>query len=334
MPPNRDIVEKAKLKRVGEAGDRMHVAVVGAGSLGLLFSGKLSLAGEDVTVITRTAAQAEEIESRGVAVEERGRSMLGRPAAVCGLSGLRRADWIFLMLKQPHIDETLVAQLSEHRSPESNVVCFQNGVGHVERLSRALPKDRIYVAVTTEAARRRSHAEVSHTGRGRIWIGRSDSGAGARLGPLLKMLQNAGFTALASKNMESVIWNKLVANSVINPLTAILRFRNGELLSSSSCRSLMRRLFEEALAVARAAGVGLTEESWANILDVCERTAENQSSMLQDILRGSRSEADWINGSIVRIASDHGIEVPGHTVVYQMIKGLEDGGAQSIISSD
>ena len=139
----------------------------------------------------------------------------------------------------------------------------------------------------------------------------------------MQMLELAGFHAVLSKNMEVRIWSKLAINVVINPLTAILRVPNGELLRSAWTRSLMQDLYQEVLQLAVAKGIKLPAELWDTILEVCLATSTNHSSMLQDVEASRQTEVDYLNGSLVTMANELGLELPAHRMVYRMIKAIE-----------
>jgi 2-dehydropantoate 2-reductase len=118
------------------------------------------------------------------------------------------------------------------------------------------------------------------------------------------------------------MWNKLLINAVINPLTAIFQIKNGELLNSLYIKDLMMALLEEGRKVAKYAQIDISDDLWEQLLQVCERTAENQSSM-KDIAEGRITEIDWINGALLNWANPYKLALPTHQTVYRMVKYLE-----------
>ncbi|KAJ1672687.1 2-dehydropantoate 2-reductase (Ketopantoate reductase) (KPA reductase) (KPR), partial [Spiromyces aspiralis] len=101
---------------------------------------------------------------------------------------------------------------------------------------------------------------------------------------------------------------KLAVNAVINPITAILGCRNGELINSSDGRALISDLSREISLVFRSGSPELVHRGFSHadvemaVLDTCRATALNRSSMLQDIVKGSRTEIDYISGYIAGLA--------------------------------
>jgi 2-dehydropantoate 2-reductase len=137
------------------------------------------------------------------------------------------------------------------------------------------------------------------------------------------MIRRAGFDVNVVDDVKSLIWGTLVVSSAINPLTALLGTKNGELLELPSARTLMGELARETTAVANTQGVMLPfADPESAVEEVARQTAENQSSMLQDILRGAPTEIDAINGAVVRLAEEEKIAVPVNRTAWSLIKAL------------
>ncbi|MCJ8011382.1 2-dehydropantoate 2-reductase [Paenibacillus sp. KQZ6P-2] len=321
----------------------MIIDLIGGGSLGLLYGGKLAAAGVKVRLWCRSAEQVEQLQMKGILIQNTygAAEALAKPEAFT--AGVieefasywkqEPGQWIFLMTKQK--DTEAVCQMSaglleqdklaQDRRP--GVVGFQNGYGHMERIERILPGWPLYAAVTTEGAKRTALHEVLHAGMGTTWIGvteQSNIGREIAVNPdhLVKMLQKAGFSAVLSNDIDSRIYRKLLINAVINPLTALWDISNGELLASDKRMQMMRMLLDEALVVYEACGISCDEDIWEQIVEVCAATAGNTSSMRKDVQDGAATEVDWINGSIVALAGKAGIRAAAHEMVTGIIKGL------------
>lgn len=315
----------------------MRVMIIGAGSLGLLFAAKLSALCEHMKVITRTKEQADRLKDEGIRLTgtdiphkstRGGLIEFGSYIEEQSGSGLTASyDYILLMVKQTAITKELAAFIQSQSLPGTFLVSFQNGVGHEMILAEALPEDRLLLAVTTEGAKRDGFTAVAHTGKGVTYFGPVRAAVDEveifTHFLLVNLLEEAGFQTFLSKNMEERIWSKLMINSVINPLTAILRVRNGELLDSTWTMSLMHALYQEASLVAKAKGIQVPENLWDTILQVCEATSRNHSSMLQDIEQSRSTEIDRINGSLLQLADQLNLELPVHRTVYRLVKAIE-----------
>jgi 2-dehydropantoate 2-reductase len=315
----------------------MKIGILGAGSLGLLFAAKLSAAGTQVQLITRTLEQAEHICLHGIKLGTEQETKID----ICQVTPFEelynetsraylQVDVMFVMLKQTDLLADVMLSLAVHLKPGVPLVCCQNGIGHLEQFLIYFPQHPIYAAVTTEGARRLSQNEVVHTGHGKTYIGawqtsplKDDSDDFSA--QLLNALHQAGFQTELTDEIEHQLWKKLIINAVINPLTAILRIPNGDLLKSEYTIQLMRSVYEEAVKTAQAEGMLFNEMLWQDVLGVCERTALNHSSMLQDISAGRPTEIEWITGSILQRAQKQRLSLPNQIVLYRLVKSLERG---------
>ncbi|EHB65135.1 MULTISPECIES: ketopantoate reductase family protein [Paenibacillus] len=317
----------------------MNIHILGAGSLGLLYAAKLAAAGNDITLWCRGAQQAERIGTEGISLDNTaGERTLVQPdrikayplSAFSARGGAEGADVLFLMLKQQGIEDMAKQVLLPFGHAKRRLICFQNGTGHMELLNRYLPAWELYAAITTEGAKRTGPASVLHAGHGTTTIGRLPQAEGSSGQEqedeaeieLVKQLNRAGFESFLSKEMEEMIYRKLLMNAVINPLTALWRVRNGELLASPQRVAIMRALYDEGMAVYKAGNIPCGSHLWEQIEQVCRSTSDNTSSMLKDVLEGRTTEAAWINGSIVRMGRRYRVATPHHELILQLIEGM------------
>lgn len=318
----------------------MIIDVVGSGSLGLLYGGKLQDAGNKVRFWTRTAEQSDKLSIEGFKVIEREKTIQIPPdhIQVKPITELTRVwkdlpgDWLLLMVKQTAIHD-VIREIGSLEKQSINIACFQNGVGHLDHIQSSLPHSNIYSVITTEGAKRQQDG-VIRAGKGETWIGKSEEKPYSALMPmdqnepnrLQGLLQQAGFGCTVSNEIDKLIHRKLLINAVINPLTAIWRIPNGELIKKEERIVFMRQLYDEASAVYKANGILLDVDVWEQILSVCRSTASNTSSMLSDILHGQPTEVQAINGQIVRLACQCGLTAPMHEVLLHLIEGMQPEG--------
>ncbi|WP_340398925.1 2-dehydropantoate 2-reductase [Paenibacillus sp. FSL H8-0079] len=317
----------------------MIIDIVGAGSLGLLYGGKLLAAGNEVRFWTRTSAQADLLSRDGVTIVEQDGKIHIQPDQIQAKPINELSDtwertpgeWLLLMVKQTSIDEFIheVGPLKDH---VINIACFQNGMGHLEKLQAALPHSLICSAITTEGAKRAQY-QVTRAGAGETRLGRRNIPIEAptsieeeRTFTLSRLLQQAGFDCTVSNEIDKLIYRKLLINAVINPLTALWRISNGELIIKEDRKKLMRQLYDETLVIYSASGIRLDQDMWEQLIGVCHSTATNTSSMLADVLQGRGTEVGSINGHIVRMAQKSGLAAPTHEILLHLIEGMQPEG--------
>ncbi|MNJ45554.1 2-dehydropantoate 2-reductase [compost metagenome] len=317
----------------------MEFHVIGAGALGLLYGAKLSLAGHHVKFHTRTEEQAIRLNVEGIILSENGESIhinsneFKAYSIVTPLQQLENsADWIIIAVKQWQVDDDLIAKIKNLALQNAAIVCLQNGIGLADTLIHSNIKNSVYSIVTTEGAKRTQNNEVLHTGRGNTIIGAAEIGNKMdknrneidEKGKLLaEIFSEAGFTAFLSNKIDKEIYKKLLINSIINPLTAIWRISNGELLATPQRQQFVKLLCQETDHICKAHHISIDFNLYEQVQEVCKATFGNTSSMLYDILQGNETEVDYINGYLVKLALDVNIKAPMHDTITQLVKGMK-----------
>ncbi|MFF2094358.1 ketopantoate reductase family protein [Paenibacillus sp. NPDC058174] len=320
----------------------MRIDMVGGGAIGLLFAARLAAAGAAVTVWTRTESQAAALTAVGISYrdgEEGSHRFQARVSGRCltnlteSLAESERPDeehWVVLAVKQSHLNEQLLLRLERLVSSGTRILCLQNGVGHIEKLAGAVSGALLYAGVTTEGAKRFGETGVIHTGHGQLFWGpmrlngsESDKKGEKSQNLWIKTLESAGFSATLSNDMNSRIYEKLLINAVINPLTALYDVTNGELPANPQRKQLMHALYAETVEILTADGLVLESDGWQKVLGVCQATFGNVSSMLADVRAGRVTEIEWINGGVSRIAARIGLRSPLNDAICTLVSQLQ-----------
>jgi 2-dehydropantoate 2-reductase len=300
----------------------MDILIVGTGALGSLFAARLVQARHHVTMLGSWKEGLDAIRSHGVQfIDSNGTQHQYHVDAIDDprmCKGIKHA----LVLVKGWQTERAATQLEECLAPGGLAVTLQNGLGNRETLIRSLGPARVALGVTTAGATLIGPGSVKAGGEGPISIERNQA-----LGPLEAALQSAGFDVRVVDDAQSLVWGKLVINSAINPLTALLRVPNGELLDRPSAREVMGELARETARVAHAEGIELPFEDPVKAAEeVAHKTAANQSSMLQDVLRGAPTEIDSICGAVVNYGEKHGISTPVNWGLWKLVTAMHRQG--------
>jgi 2-dehydropantoate 2-reductase len=299
--------------RVGEP-----ILIVGTGALACLFAARLGRAGVPVTMLGTWSEGLEALRKHGVRLEGIAGATNAYPVVATAdpaeCVGARTA----LVLVKSWQTERAARQLAECLSPQGLALTLQNGLGNREKLVEVLGEQRVALGVTTGGATLLGPGRVRPGGEGTISLGTHP-----RLGSLASLLRQIGLTVEIVPTSDALLWSKLVINAAINPLTALLRVPNGELLVRPAARTLMAAVATEAAAVAAALGQRLTyQDPVAAAEAVAHRTGSNTSSMLQDVLRGAPTENDAICGSIVAAGEESGVPVPVNRTLWLLVRAL------------
>ncbi len=306
----------------------MHFLLVGPGALGCLLgsviSKGLALTGDRLTLLDHNAERARYLTDHGIVYEQGPtRETIPMQASSEPLQ-LSPVDAILLCVKSYDI----VASLAFCRpllNATTLVVFLQNGISHLAMRAH-LGEAEAAFGTTTEGATLLGRGHVRHAGSGVTSLGFLDppSEFGKKLlERTCAVFTAGGLQAHITDKVLSRIWAKLFINVGINALTATLGCKNGELLNLPGVGERMQDAVFEAMRVARAEGIEVMDDPYLAARIVCSKTAANVSSMLQDVRNLRRTEIEAINGAIVSMGLNYGINTPENNLLCQQIKAIE-----------
>jgi len=300
----------------------MRFLVVGPGAMGCLFAARLKKAGYDVTLLDYIEERAEQINEQGIMVEGvSGEHKVNVPTLAGNIP--TPPDLVLICVKSYKTREASQT-IKRGLGPETVVVTLQNGVGNLEILEEMFGRQRVLGGVTSEGATLLGPGKTRHAGQGETIIGPGgDPNSPAE--KLVSAFNQAGFKTRSADNVNDLIWGKLIINVGINALTAITRLKNGRLPELRGTRLIMEEAVKEAVAVARAKDIQLPyPDPLGRVIEVCQATAGNIASMLQDVINERETEVDFINGAIVREGKAVGIPTPVNFTLTSMVQVIQD----------
>ena len=218
--------------------------------------------------------------------------------------------------------EAAIQAFKAHLNPDTAVVIMHNGMGSQQTVSALLPENPIIYATTSQAAFRPSENDVRHTGLGPTLLGGINPQA-ADYQALGQLFDDALPPCTWQDDINQPLWRKLAINCAINPLTALHNCKNGELARSEFNRELTG-ICQEVAEVMSAEGHPITGTELRQQVDtVINATADNFSSMNQDVCHQRQTEIDYISGYLIARAATHNISVPYNQRLWQAIKDME-----------
>ncbi len=297
----------------------MDILIVGTGALATLFASRLTSSGHRVTMLGTWPEGLSALRQNGARlVDENGLEQSFSVRVSDDPKQCQDTKYAIVLVKSWQT-ERATRQLRKCLAEDGLAITLQNGLGNQEILVKQLGNSRVALGVTTTGATLLGPGLAKAGGEGKISIE-----AHPALGPMEDALKSANFKVEVVNDARSLIWGKLVINAAINPLTALLKIPNGELLQRPAARGLMRALAEEAASVASAENVILPFDDPAQAVEeIARRTAFNHSSMLQDVQRGAPTEIDAICGAVVRAGLQHHIPTPLNYACWQLILALQ-----------
>jgi len=306
------------------------IAVLGAGAVGCYFGGMLARAGAPVTLIGRPP-HVGALSRNGLFFDGLHFQQQIPVSASTQVSAVRDAEIVLFCVKTLDTEEA-AKSLVPHLAPSAAVISLQNGVDNVERI-RSAAKIDAFAAVVYVAAAMTAPGRVKHSGRGDLILGdlpgrsEEEGDRQRQLESIATLFERAGVPCRVSENVEGELWTKMIINCAYNAVSALGRARYYRTTGNPWTRAVMVMVMEEAIAVARAAGVRLPDVNMVEtVLKISETMANATSSTAQDLARARRTEIDSLNGYLVRRGAELGVATPVNQTLHALVKLLEESG--------
>lgn len=318
----------------------MKVGIFGAGAIGCYVGGRLAASGIDVAMVGRPSL-VRQYGQDGLTVTDcdgfSGR-LSGQQIKISSLpEDLRPCDVIIVTVKSTDTAAAAEILASVVRDEASLIISLQNGVSNAAQLARKLPPERVCAAMVPFNVLRSEGTKVHRGTSGSVII--SERG-GQKAKDLVARMNNAGITAKTHQDIDGVLWGKLVLN-LNNAINALSGLPIRKQLERRDYRKLFARCIDEALLVLKKAGikpvavVGAPPAVVSSVLRLPDflffRLASTmlkidpraRSSTWQDLENGRKTEIDFLNGEILRLAEQHRMDVPLNRRVVALIKKVE-----------
>jgi 2-dehydropantoate 2-reductase len=303
-------------------GDKMKTVIMGAGAMGSLFGGLLTLSGEDVWLVDIWKENIDAMRSNGLKVEDRGKVQIIPVKATTDVASVGKADLILFFVKT-YQTEKAVSDVLVLQKENTVFLTLQNGLGNEETICKKVNRKKVILGVTGQGATFLGPGHIRHAGWGKTYVGELDEEITDRVTQIAQVFRKAGIETEVSSHIHDLVWEKLLVNVGINALAALTGLKNGQLLDYPETVRLMEALVSEAVEVTRRKEIQIDENPMNRVKVVIEATRENRCSMGQDLDYKRRTEIDAINGAVVREAERFGISVPYNQMITDLIKVIE-----------
>jgi 2-dehydropantoate 2-reductase len=301
----------------------MKVTILGTGAVACLLGTRLA-GYADLTLLGSWQAGIFAIRRDGIRCESAAGLISTRVNATDDPAECKDSDLVIVVVKS-HQTRSAATRAKNILKPGGLALTLQNGLGNVETLREVFGAERAAGGIAILGASMVAPGVVRQCG-GEIRIQVEDH---PRIGAAVELFKSAALNVRIVENLESLQWGKLVLNSALNPLGALLRATNETFADREAAREVYLAVIRESAGVASAAGIPLPYDDPAeHALGVARMTAGNRVSMLQDIENGRPTEIDAINGAIVRAAEKAGVPAPWNTMLVKLIHAAESGKGQ------
>ena len=284
---------------------------MGAGGLGGYVGARLAGAGNDVAFVAR-GPHLTAIREHGLRVESTlGDLHLRNVVATDDPATLAPADVVMIAVKLWDTEAAAQAVKPLVR-PGTAVVSFQNGVSKDEVLTRALGPEAVIGGVGQIGVVIASPGVIRHTGTmAKLIFGELDNTRSARVAALLDACTAAGIDAEIAEDISLAIWQKFAFLVPMSACTASMRSTIGPIRAHPQTRAFLREITREVVEVARALGVGLSEDFVEQRMAFVDTLPPQMTASMQaDLARGNRLELPWLSGAVVELGRQVGLPTP------------------------
>lgn len=302
----------------------MRIAIFGTGGVGGYFGGRLAHAGEDVTFIAR-GEHLRAIRDNGLRVDSQLGDFVVLPAkATDDVNEIGEVDLVIVGVKAWQVPEAARA-IKPLVGPGTSVLPLQNGVEAVSQLVHELGADRVIGGLCRIVSFVVGPGHIRHAGfTPSIIIGELDNQRSERIVSIERVFQHAGVQITIAPDIQVALWTKFLFIASFSGVGAVANAPAGVLRTDPEWREQMLAAMNEIYLLAHARGIKLPADSIDNAMAAINALPEEAtSSMQRDIAAGKPSELESQNGAVVRMASESGIDVPTHALIYETLKPLE-----------
>lgn len=298
----------------------MKFAIMGAGGIGAYFGARLQADRHKVAFIAR-GPHLEAMRRDGLKVRSPlGDLDLARVAASEDPSAFGTVDVVLFCVKLWDVEAAAEA-VRPILGPETAVVALQNGVSVGDTLERILGPQAVMGGVAKISAVIEQPGVIKHNGQfARMIFGERDGRRSDRAEAFLSAALGADIEARVSEDIEVEIWKKFVFLAPLAGLQCFYRLPIGAVMEDPQKRARLAAMMAETAAVGRAKGIALPEDEAERVLAATAALpAHTKPSMLVDLERGRRLELPWLNGEVVRLGKELGVETPENAAVTEAL---------------
>ena len=300
----------------------MRIAVFGTGGVGGFFGGRLARAGEDVVFVAR-GEHLRAIRTNGLRVDSTDGDFVIYPAqATDDVGEVDDVELVILGVKAWQVPEAARA-IKPVVGAHTTVLPLQNGVDAVSQLVDELGAASVIGGLCRIVSYVVQPGHIRHAGfEPSIIIGEIDNRHTDRIARIGQVFKHAGLNIAIADDIQVALWTKFLFIASFSGVGAMANAPAGVIRSDPKWRAQMLSAMEEIYALAHARGVKLPPDSVAKVMAAIDALPEDAtSSMQRDIAAGKPSELESQNGSVVRMARESGVDVPTHTLIYEMLTG-------------
>ncbi len=297
-------------------GEAVRILVVGAGSTGGYFGGRLAQAGRDVTFLVRPG-RAAQLQTNGLQIVSPFGDVTLAPKLVTAGQIVGPYDVVILTVKAYSLDAAL-EDLAPAVGPQTMILPVLNGMRHVDAIRARFGAAALIGGLCRIPAQLDDAGRVIQMGKFHdLAYGEMDGRRSDRILALDAVLRDAGFEAKLAADIEREMWEKWTLLAALGGICCLMRGTVGEVAAAPGGRDFAAAIVEEVVTAVRAVGKAPSEAFVATTRETLTKAGSaHTSSMYRDLQKGGAVEADQIVGDLIGRAKRAGIAMPLLSLAY------------------
>ncbi len=303
----------------------MKIAIVGTGAMGSVYAGLLGKAGHELWAIDIWPDHIDVIARSGLTVSGASGSFVvdnlrtGRSPGDAGPCDV----WV-ISTKAPDV-EVAAAAIAPLLRPDDVVIAIQNGLGSGERVARHVPRQHVMIGIAEGfGSAIPQPGYVHHEGMRLIRIGELEGGLTERALRIEQLWREAGFNVKAFADVNVMVWEKFLCNVTLSAPCAAFDVTVGDLMANPEAWAVALGCTMEAYRVGAAIGIRFSfADPLAYVTEFAATIPNTSPSMRLDHLARRRSEIDIINGQVVELSRQLGLQAPYNEALCAIVRQRE-----------
>jgi 2-dehydropantoate 2-reductase len=296
----------------------MNIVVLGAGAIGSYFGGMLSK--DNNVILVGRKSHIDMVRNQGLLISGKTRRKV-HLFAVDALEKVEVKPDLIIVTVKAYDTVSALTQAKSLITEKTLVLSLQNGLDTINNIKQVVSRNNIIGGVTTNGVLFSEPGCIVHTGVGKTVLGELDGKKTKRIMQVVDIFNQAGIETAYSEDIFREFWVKAIINSSINPLTAVVRCKNGYLLKNPILERMVEKICAESTLIARAEKIDVSvKEMVEQTKQVIRATKDNFSSMVQSVQQGKKTEIDWINGKIVEYGSKQGTSTVLNDLMVSVVR--------------
>ena len=291
----------------------MKIIVLGAGAIGSFYGAKLSKL-NDVTLIARKK-HADKINKNGLKII----GLENKNYKIKAATKVHKIEnnTLILLTTKVYDSEKAIKNIKNLIKKDTVILCLQNGL-YSEDIARKSVKNKCLIlrAITNFGAIFLKPGIIDYKNYSYTAIEK-----GLRSEEIAENFKECGLNGYVSEDIKKDMWKKVIFNCVLNPITAILRIENSG-IADERLNPLKRLIADECVRAAKKDGVAFNFD-FVQTINKEFKNSRNMSSMQQDLIKGKKTEINYLNGAVIKLGKKYGIECPVNEALATIIKVME-----------